>query len=47
MRDEAEDTLKTILATGKLEDATREALAAACEKAVERFLREHPEASVA
>ena len=37
---------KTILATGKLDDATKEALAAACEKAVDRFLKEHPEASV-
>ncbi len=46
VQDEAEDTLKTILATGKLDDATREALAAACEKAVDRFLKEHPEASV-
>ncbi len=46
VQDEAEDTLKTIFATGKLDDATREALAAACEKAVDRFLKEHPEASV-
>ncbi len=46
VQDEAADTLRTIVETGKLDDATKEALSEACERAVERFLKENPEANV-
>ena len=46
VRDEAAETLERIVETGTLDDATKEALAAACERAVDRFLKENPEASV-
>jgi len=38
--------LETILATGKLEGETEEALLAACKAAQEAFLRENPEAAI-
>jgi F-type H+-transporting ATPase subunit alpha len=45
-REEAADTLDRILETGSLDDESREQLDALCQKAVERFLKEHAEASV-
>ncbi len=46
VRDEVPDVLETIVSTGKLDETTKEALAKACERAVGRFLKENPEASV-
>ena len=37
----------TVHYTGSLDDDSRERLDALCQKAVERFLKEHAEASVA
>ncbi len=45
-REEAGGTLDRILETGSLDDDSREQLDALCQKAVERFLKEHAEASV-
>ncbi len=45
--EEGQDVLDKITSSGKLEDETAKALAALIEKAVDRFLKEHPEASVA
>ena len=46
-RDEAGAALDRILETGQLDEQTEETLTATCKTAVERFLKEHPEASVA
>jgi len=46
-REEASGTLDRILESGSLDDESREQLDALCQKAVERFLKEHAEASVA
>ncbi len=46
-QDDAGEALERIRTTGALDDRTREELAAMCERAVERYLKEHPEASVA
>jgi hypothetical protein len=45
--EEAADTLQTIVETGTLDDDSRAALTKLCENAVDRFLKEHPEASLA
>ena len=42
-----EEILEKILSTGKLDDDTSTELADLIQKAVDRFLKEHPEASVA
>jgi F-type H+-transporting ATPase subunit alpha len=46
-KEEGADTLEKIISTGKLEDDTSEELTAIITKAVDRFLKEHPEASLA
>jgi F-type H+-transporting ATPase subunit alpha len=46
-RENGADVLETILTTGELSDETEEKLAALIEAAVDLFLKEHPEASVA
>ncbi len=46
-RDEAPQTLDKIVATGKLDDQLREELKKVCEGALDRFLKENPEAAVA
>jgi F0F1-type ATP synthase, alpha subunit len=45
-QDEAAETLERIVATGKLDDQTREELDRLCSTAVERFRKENPEAGV-
>ncbi len=47
VRDEAGETLERLRATGKLDDQTREELEKVLKMAVDRFLKENPEASVA
>ena len=46
-RENGADVLETILTTGELSEETEEKLAALIEAAVDLFLKEHPEASVA
>jgi F-type H+-transporting ATPase subunit alpha len=46
-RENGADVLETILTTGELTEETEEKLAALIEAAVDLFLKEHPEASVA
>ncbi len=46
LQDEGPETLERIVATGKLEDQTREELGALCQGAVDRYLKENPEAAV-
>jgi F-type H+-transporting ATPase subunit alpha len=45
--EEAASTLERIVTTGKLDDDTSAELATVIDAAVDRFLKEHPEASVA
>ena len=44
---EGAEVLNTIVSTGELSDETAEKLGALIDKAVDLFLKEHPEASVA
>jgi F-type H+-transporting ATPase subunit alpha len=46
-RENASDTLDKLRSTGTLDDDIREALTNACKAAVDLYLKEHPEASVA
>jgi len=46
-KEEAASTLERIISTGKLDDDTSGELAQVIDAAVDRFLKEHPEASVA
>ena len=47
VQENAGDALEQLRSTGKLEDDTREALTQACKAAVDMYLKEHPEASLA
>jgi F-type H+-transporting ATPase subunit alpha len=46
-REEAAATLEKVIATGKLDDELSTQLADVCKTAADRFIKEHPEASVA
>jgi len=46
VRENGAETLERLIATGKLEDQTKEELAALCQGAVERYIKDHPEAAV-
>ncbi|MCD4749058.1 MAG: F0F1 ATP synthase subunit alpha [Thermoanaerobaculales bacterium] len=46
VQEEAQQTLDAIRTTGKMEEATAKALATAIDKAIDRFIKEHPEASL-
>ena len=45
-QDDAPQTLERLLATGKLDDQTSDELSKLCQSAVERYLKENPEAGV-
>ncbi len=47
LKEEGQDVLDTITSTGKLDDETANALGELIKRAVDRFLKEHPEASLA
>ncbi len=46
VRENGAETLERLVATGKLEDQTKEELTKLCERAVELYLKDHPEAAV-
>ncbi|HHQ49512.1 MAG TPA: F0F1 ATP synthase subunit alpha [Acidobacteria bacterium] len=45
-RENGAETLERLVATGKLEDQTKEELTQLCQRAVELYLKDHPEAAV-
>jgi len=46
VRENGGETLERLIATGKLEDQTRDELSTLCERAVELYIKDHPEAAV-
>jgi len=46
VRENGAETLERIVATGKLEDQSQEEMTTLCQRAVELYIKDHPEASV-